>query len=222
MNILLVLLCSALFGTAHAADKNLNPRVMRPQSNAYGRSLGDWAGVWTQWVMAIESDRNPSLDTTGEFGREGQSGRVWFLAGGDNVERTVTIPAGKSLLFPVYNTVWWSEPGDGWDTTLLLAGANAWIDRVDILDVTIDGRALRNLKAYRAESTFSLWMPEDNLVDVWYGAEYPGGMYEPAVADGYWVLLAPLAKGHHELHIQGGISGPDGHSIDVTYHITML
>jgi hypothetical protein len=172
--------------------------------------------------MAIEPSENPTLDTTGEFARVGQSGRVWFLAGGGNVERTITVPAGKSLFFPVYNTVWWSEPGDGWDSALLLSGANAWIDRVDTLSVTIDGRPLRNLKSLRAESTFSLWLPEDNLVDVWYGAEYPGGEYEPAVADGYWVLLAPLSKGHHNLHIEGGISGPDGQMLQVTYHIHML
>ncbi len=215
MNILLALACAALLHTAEAAP-------LRPHSSAYGRSLSDWSSVWTQWVMAIDSDRNPSTDRTGEFAREGQSGRVWFLAGGDKDERTVTVSSGKSLFFPVYNTVWWSEPGDGWDATLLMAGANDWIDRVDTLNVTVDGRALRNLRAYRADSTLSRWIPEDNLVDAWYGAEYPGGEYGPAVADGYWVLLAPLSKGHHELHIEGGISGPGGHLLDVTYHITML
>ncbi len=67
MNILLALACAALLHTAEAAP-------LRPHSSAYGRSLSDWASVWTQWVMAIDSDRNPSTDRTGEFAREGQSG----------------------------------------------------------------------------------------------------------------------------------------------------
>ena len=60
-------------------------------------------------------------DTTGEFASLGQSGPVWFLAGtfGSTVTRTVTIPAGKTLFFPILNTIWINIPE---------LGDNPWSD----------------------------------------------------------------------------------------------
>ena len=49
---------------------------------------------------------NPLTDQTGQFGAVNQPiGNVWFLAGngGGATVRTVTIPAGKALFFPVAN-----------------------------------------------------------------------------------------------------------------------
>src|SRR5688572_18335543 len=74
-----------------------NPGVLPPQSHPYGKSYGEWAAKWWQWVMSIPADRNPLTDTTGEFADESQSGPVWFAAGtfGNSAERSYTIPKGK-------------------------------------------------------------------------------------------------------------------------------
>jgi len=60
------------------------------------------------------ADINPLLDQTGANAAIGQSGPVWFLAGttGGTAERAITVPAGKSLFFPLVNNVWICTPVD--------------------------------------------------------------------------------------------------------------
>ena len=43
------------------------------------------------------------------------------------------------------------------------------------------------------------------------------------LADGYWVLLAPLSKGEHEISFYGVLGPADDpwYWVDVTYHITV-
>ena len=67
-----------------------------------------------QWVLGIPADSNPLLDQTGANAAVGQCGPVWFLAGttGGSAERAITVPAGKSLFFPLVNNVWIGTPGD--------------------------------------------------------------------------------------------------------------
>jgi hypothetical protein len=65
------------------------------------------AAQWWQWALETPTSVNPLQDPTGQFGAVNQShGNVWFLAGntGGVTVRTVTIPAGKALFFPVANT----------------------------------------------------------------------------------------------------------------------
>ena len=58
---------------------------------------------------------NPLLDQTGQNAALGQSGEVWFLAGttGGSAERTVTVPPGKALFFPIVNNLWINIPYPG-------------------------------------------------------------------------------------------------------------
>ena len=45
----------------------------------------------------------------------------------------------------------------------------------------------------------------------------PEGIYEPAVSEGFWLLLAPLPPGEHVIHFSAATS--DGvFSLDVTVH----
>ena len=66
-----------------------------------------------------------------------------------------------------------------------------------MLDVTIEDVALRNVRDYRASSPqpFAIIYPENSVVGV------PSGTYFPQVADGYWLMLAPLAIGEHTIRI---------------------
>jgi len=57
---------------------------------------------------------------------------------------------------------------------------------------------------------------------------YPPGTREPAVADGYWIMLSPLQPGPHTIHIQsaGAYTTPEDpfdspFSADVLYHLTV-
>jgi len=84
-----------------------NPGILPPQSHPQGKTYGEWAVAWWQWALSIPEAQSPVADATGEFAGVGQSGPVWFLAGtfGNSAERTVTVPAGKSIFMPVHNWI---------------------------------------------------------------------------------------------------------------------
>ncbi len=85
------------------ADGNPNPGIAATQSNAYGKSYGQWAADWWNWALSGPDGNNVLQDTTGALCGLNQSGPVWFLAGTLNsgaAERTCTVPAGKGRLFP--------------------------------------------------------------------------------------------------------------------------
>jgi hypothetical protein len=72
---------------------------------------------WWQWVFAQPAvdvngtNTNPVLDATGAYAAAGQANGIgpgnkfFFLTGtyGSDVVRTVTVPKGKALFFPVIN-----------------------------------------------------------------------------------------------------------------------
>jgi len=166
------------------------------------------------------------LDTTGEFAGVGQSGPVWFLAGtfGDSVSRSLTIPAGKAIFFPVNNWIFGavandcepSVPGVTCDVPTLRAAAAAATTAATVLEVSIDGQAVSNLRDYRALSPdgFNVTLPEGNLLGL------PAGTYGPHVADGYWLLLTPLSVGQHTIVVHA-VNPTFGIDYTVTYHITI-
>ncbi len=63
------------------------------------------AARWWQWGCP-ESGRSPISDKTGALAGQNQPDDVWFLAGtfGGSAERHCTVPAGRPLFFPVFNT----------------------------------------------------------------------------------------------------------------------
>ena len=194
-------------GSVHAAGRNPNPRIAPVNSSPYGKSYGEWANAWWQWVLSIPADRNPLTDETGAFCGEGQSGPVWFNAGtfGNSAERHCTVPAGKAIFMPVFNWIFGSGafdchptvPGVPCDVDALRASAAANTEAAEVLEVSIDGAPLQNVADYRASSPtpFSITYPENSVTGV------PAGTYFPQVADGYWLMLSPLSKGAHTISV---------------------
>ena len=192
--------------------------TLPPASSSHGATYGEWAARWWQWALSAPAPVNPLADTTGEDCAVGQTGRVWFLAGtlgSGTVVRTCTVPTGSALFVPVLNSAFIAtEPEETED----LAHQQV-TDRVNsydtsLLSVTIDGRSLRDLSAYRAHSpTFHVTLPDGNLFGL------PPGTYGPAATDGYWVMLHPLPPGEHTVEIRGVF--PNGGVLDVTYHLAV-
>lgn len=221
-----------------------NPGVIPPHASPNGHTYGEWSAKWWQWALGLPPDINPLLDPTGDLAGSGQEGQVWFLAGtfGGPAERNAVIPAGKKLFFPIVNwTVW--EPDDdetarlivehlGLDPNVLteaeiLRITAAWLaDRSTPLSCTVDGVPLANLGNYRAESPDYEFILDDDLAAL-FGL--PGGLKTPAVADGYWIMLAPLPVGEHTIEFHGvvDISEANGDpfdlsfAVDVIYHLTV-
>jgi hypothetical protein len=222
------------------AQGNPNPRIAPPNSRPYGLSYGEWGAEWWKWALGIPAgenfDENPILDPTGEFADVDQSGPVWFLAGnfGGTTQRTVTVPAGKALFFPLANNVFWApddlafaaqvaeslgiDPEDLTDEELIRLLVNFATDAASDLSLTIDGVPMQDLVRYRAESP-AFHIEDTDLLD---DLEVPISADNLAVADGYWIMLAPLPVGEHTIHFtaDGPVFGP--FALDVTYHITVV
>lgn len=213
--------------TATAGQGNQgNLGVSPPQCSSHGKTYGEWAGIWWQWVLSVPADHNPALDLTGADAAQGQSGPVWFLAGvfgaTDPVERTITIPPGKALFFPMINFVWISTgPSDPQTAAGIREIVEPPTDAVTGLACEVDGVPVKNLAAYRTESPlFDVTLPAGDI----FGAG--PATYGPSMDQGYYLMLAPLSAGKHTVHFRGAMQEPippywAPFSVDVTYHITV-
>src|SRR5262245_60674721 len=190
---LAVLLGLLAVAPAALAERNPNPGIAPANSKPYGKPYGEWSGAWWRWAFSLPADTNPVSDPTGEFAALGQSGPVWFLAGnfGDQTTRSVTVPAGKALFFPIINTGWinlpelgdnlWSEEQEEFARNFIAP----FVDNAYNLSCTIDGVTVRNLESYRsvtpAGAEYLVTLPENSLL-AFLGL--PAGSYGPTVDDG--------------------------------------
>lgn len=186
---------------------------------------------WWQWTLSIPTSVNPGLDSTGQNCMVGQRGSIWFLGGsfgGGTVVRTCSVPEGKSLFFPVINSVNINTPnvcGQGPNNvpvSQLRAANEAAINGVTELSVNLDGQRVPGLLLLQSP-TFEVALPEDNLFDAPCQAaglgNVPAGIYSPAVDEGYYMLLQPLSVGNHTLHFVGKSQAVDE---DITYNLTVV
>ncbi len=215
---------------------NPNPGVIPPNAKPYGMSYGEWEGPWWQWEVRAPATQDPVSDSTGAYANINQSGPVFFLAGtwtggGTPIVRTVTAPAGKAFLIPLYNGVL-TYPEDV-PVSVSQQDAEAWmrdflnslLAPVDTAELVckVDGGAVKNPQLYRFPSpVFSLYFPPDCASVTswlsWQGVPYQAGEHPLNVADGYWVMLTPLPAGNHEIQIK---YPKDGSSLNVIYHLTV-
>ncbi len=210
-----------------------NPQVIPPGAKAYGMTYGEWSARWYQWVYSLPVDRHPLFDTADCS--EGQTGKVWFLGGTytfveeDGVvkgeaDRDCSMPFGTALFLPIMNAEC-NQIVDGYpDEESLRECANYLADHIQDLKATIDGKELKHLGLYRAESPlFTIGpLPADNIL----GAD-PGAT-APSVADGFYIMLAPLSRGEHYIHFEGAAVftlAEDGFDflfeLDIDYRITV-
>jgi len=169
----------------------------------------------TQWVYSQPFDRSPLFDPTGVNCDVDQHGPVWYLAriAGPRVfegTRHCTIPRDKAILlyigavvdtypcpFPGF------EPAPGQSLYDFLASdARFFLDTVNFLEVSLDGRPIKNVFGYRyaSENLFaikgdpSLQGPLDPCIT---------GTWQPAVIDGFFMMFKPLDSGQHMIRVHG-------------------
>src|SRR5262245_9772768 len=114
LGLVIVVVLSLLGLNPHSAlaadtDDDEIPLSAPIRTSPEGQTYGRWAAEWWQWALGIPADVNPLTDTTGEHCAQRQVDQVWFLAGSvstDPVVRTCKIPEGKSLFFPLINTLY--------------------------------------------------------------------------------------------------------------------
>jgi hypothetical protein len=174
-------------------------------------------------------DQHPFFDENGSCtnGANGQFGPVWFLTGVINVSgsavRNCTVPVGKALFFPILNAACSTLEGDGETEEELRACATGLINSVSNVAAEIDGVPIQNLyEDYRAPSPLFTYgpLPENNVLQL-FGHDAPAGATSLSVADGFYLMLAPLSVGQHTIHFTGMVGDPVIFTLDITYNLTV-
>lgn len=238
----LTLVVAAMSLVTTPAGAKRGPVVIPQVADSYGHL----SAVWWQHVFRIPAATNPLLDTTGARCADGQYGPVFFLmgtAGAGSAERHCSVPKHKLLFFPLVNAFDLHVPCPHVFCDTNFTPQGVWDElhnpppagfgfRVDSLYARVDGVPIRNLdpasNRYRGcagpiracgPRSFSVRLPEDNLLTAFTGEPFAPGVYSPTVADGFYLLLAPLKPGHHVLEFGGtGSAGAE----DITYHLDVV
>src|SRR2546421_1716667 len=200
-----------------------------PGAPLFGKTMGEWSTDWVKWVYATCTNENPVLDPDGRWAGLGQPATPVFLLAGiyqysATVERTISVPENRNLFFPLING-WVDNVGiiPPWSTEQLRDYNTAYVTSVQRLDASLDGSAIPGLFAYRATSpVFSLNFTNPcNLISLIFGSPF-SGLDDPILADGYYLMLQPLALGDHVL-VFGGVAGaPGSFSISSTARLRVV
>lgn len=201
----LAMVCAASLPMAVAAGTATEATPAKAGAASIGGKVGglspaEWTVRWWRWTHGFADGARPYQDPDGSRCALGQDehGPVWFLAGTDGrseVRRRCQVPAGKHLLVPVIN-MYFHAPriGEyahscGQVKAQVMVNNDALVSAVAVLD----GKALP--RPARLTSRCFDPFPEGDEED----RKHPGPYH--AAADGYWLLLPPLAPGRHRLVI---------------------
>jgi hypothetical protein len=207
-------------------------QIVPPGDDVAGQSQLFWAQAWWQWALGVPTPNNPLSDTTGVDARVNKNGPVFFLAGSLTsgvYARTITVPVGKPIFFPVSNSFYVPIGQDGTENpepcsapltlTCALRQVTTPQDRASNMAVEVHGVSLDNAQISQLRQTstsyFSVALPQDNVLLEAYGVPVqPCCLDLPTwVQDGYYIALDGLSVGTHVLQFQ---SETPGFSLDVT------
>ena len=213
------------------------PQVLPPSDLPYGLSYQEWSAKWWQWNLGRNTNKvafvgNPEIC-------QGPGTRVRFLLGAPGpitTTRKVSVATGTPLFFCVL-----SAEADNVDCPVftsytadqLAAEAEGNWSAVSETTCTLDGVAVPGLDN-PTNSEFLVLSPafsyttseKGNAVEEIQGVTcVPGdATVYPAVAEGIYIMLAPLSRGKHTIHtvaVVGPASAPY-FTQDITYDITVV
>jgi hypothetical protein len=197
--------------SAAAASNSLN--IFPPGSKPYGLSYSQHIQNYWKWILAIPAKDNPSDDATGEkcsLGQTNTNSSVFYLAmnTGGVSERTCKVPVGKALFMPVMQVEISNLEMPGASVKELSEAAKKDQDSVNSLYLKIDDKEYKydNLTKYRTHTeAFDTTWPNDAIFGVVKGGN------STVVADGYYIITEPVAKGNHTIHFKSSLicSEPD-------------
>jgi hypothetical protein len=208
--------------------------VQQDGQGKYAELTADW---W-QWIYGQPVSSNPELDQTGAFAGAGQpGGGAYFLCGAiavnattpfyATVTRTITVPAGQALFFPILNVESSNAdtPPGGYTVPQLRALNASVVDTATGMYATLDGNSIAGSIARIKSPVFAYTLPnvappDENLLQ-FFGLNLTGTVRN-TVADGYWVYLDPLPKRAAPYTLTFGGSFPNApFTLAITYYITI-
>ena len=181
------------------------PEFFDPESTPYGQTYGYWTIRWWRWFLSTPKLTNPVLDQTGKYAHIHQpSEHVWFLAGkianenGNLPHRFCSLPAGKSVLFPVINfeanPLEYRELKTDQD---LIERVQIEEDSIIRKECSVNGKSIPPQRIKSDPLIFKLRLDENNALSI------KGGETTFASADGYWIFLKSLAIGDYTVSFEG-------------------
>lgn len=203
--ITIFLLCNTPM-ESFAQDNNVE--VFTNDSQPFGSSYGEWIAKWWQWNVNIPAKDHPRDFYSMDKCNINQSGPVWFMP--DILQgietRNCKIPANTSVLIPIQTGAQWNDGNGGFlNDQQLLERAMEFQDntKTENIKATLDGK---EIKVPRVQSPFfDLTIPIDSwtrgIVDEDGSSTCPDcipGTFR-AVADGYFIFLAPLDPGEYDV-----------------------
>ena len=194
---------------ADAPPRGAAVKLIDVDEVVYDRSQVEWSEAYLQWIAAFARGSSPVSDTTGALCAAKQQGDVWFLATTDGtgpVERSCSIPAGKTLFVPLATTLERSGNKEPVCESMARIAAGS-LTHVSQLAMTIDGFSVDNMESHR--------IPTGDCFAL--GArQFPPSRAKTAVADGWYVMLAPLPPGSHTIVVNARY---DSTPLSTTYHL---
>jgi hypothetical protein len=158
-------------------------------------------------MLGIPAKESPLNDPTGEkcaYGQSNTNSSVFYLSmnTGGISERTCKVPTGKGLLIPVMQVVWTDKEAPGASIEELQKSAKKDQDSVNSLYLKIGDKEYNydDLIKYRTPTdAFEVVFPDNGVFGV-----IEGGVSK-AVADGFYIITEPLAKGNYSVHFKSSL-----------------
>ena len=230
--LLVTFMCLSIVPTARSLNRTVaSPgfTIADPGQMAFGKTYGEWASEWWDWVLQFPADVNPLLDDTGASCDLGDQGSVWFLAGnfGGTTVRECTAPAGKAFFFPVFNVISFApEFGNTVEEIRADANGDIELDPEPIISCVIDGVPVDDVFAFRAQTPpGGFTLNNLDLFNELFGLSLTPRF--PAISDGYWLMVEGLSPGEHVIQILASVPDPRPGNrpplfdLDVTYILTL-
>ena len=180
----------------------------------YNFTYGSWTVKWWNWIMSIPKEKNPLCDDTGELWSVNQpESDVWFLVG--NLAREFNtgskvfphriirnMQAGRSILIPVLNCfatfLEYSGPPHNLRThDDLLNHVEKDVNSVVKKDLFINNKKYDAVRVSSDPKIFNMTIIEGNALEI----ENSG--LTDAAADGFWVFIKSLSRGHYTISFEG-------------------
>ncbi|HKO99938.1 MAG TPA: hypothetical protein VJU86_23390 [Pyrinomonadaceae bacterium] len=187
-----------------------------------GKTYEEWSEAWWKYVLEIPFENNPLFDETGANCNFAQSGDVFFLvstAGGTATRNECIVPAGKVIYFSLLGAVRLKEV-DGPEPEIAARSSIQGVSKsTRELRVFVDGQDVgislfpraTPLRTLSTPGFFTIDAPENNVFGL-APNQYHG------VADGFYLMLAPLSPGPHEITFGGTTAGFSSY---VTYNLVV-